>query len=181
MCKRKYWNKTFYQNVIVFSPGITCLVNEILKIFGKLRLNSSCCCCSCLCWWLCVWGIKFIFNMFKILIVLLSYEFSKKVNSCDSWEEVAFYVCHFTLQLEMTENVTKICVKGCGTQFWVTQSLRLQLHCYFSCLNEILSLLCLSLMTCKTEILDIFAVLTIYWRACFIFSGQKCVWWRSTR
>lgn len=47
----------------------------------------------------------------------MSCEFSKKVNSCDSWEEVVFYVPHFTLQIEMTENVTKICVKGCGTQF----------------------------------------------------------------
>lgn len=62
-------------------------------------------------------GVKFIFNIFNILIVLMSCEFSKKVNSCDSWEEVVFYVPHFTLQIEMTENVTKICVKGCGTQF----------------------------------------------------------------
>lgn len=56
------------------------------------------------------------FNMFNILIVLMSYEFSKKVNSCDSWEEVVFYVLNFILQIELTENVTKICVKGCETQ-----------------------------------------------------------------
>lgn len=87
----------------------TCLVNEIFEILGKLRLNGSC----CLWWSLCVWEI--IFNMFKILIVFISYKFSKEVNSCDSWEGVVFYVRHFILQIEMTEDVTKICVKGCGT------------------------------------------------------------------
>lgn len=46
---------------------------------------------------------------FNILIVLTSYRFSKKVNFCDSWEEVVFYVHNFILQIELTENVTKIC------------------------------------------------------------------------
>lgn len=61
--------------------------------------------------------LSLFFNMFEILIVLIYYEFSKEVNSCDSWEEVVFYVCRFILQAEITENVAKICVKGCGTQF----------------------------------------------------------------
>lgn len=60
-----------------------------------------------------MWEI--IFNMFNILIVFMSYKFSKEVNSCDSWEGVVFYVHHFILQIEMTEDVTKICMKGCGT------------------------------------------------------------------
>lgn len=132
-CIRENTERKPYIKMSLYSTLVLnkCLVNEIFKIFGKLRFNGSC----CLWWSLCVWGIKFIFNMFNILIVFMSYEFSKEVNSYDSLEGVVFCVHHFILQIEMTENVTKICVKGCGTQFWVTQSLRLQLHCYFSCLK----------------------------------------------
>lgn len=42
-------------------------------------------------------------------------------------------------------------------------------------MKSFFSLLCLLLMTCKKEILNIFVVLTIYCRAYLIFSGQKQV------